>query len=76
MDDLELSAVDRNVSERELALMLRAWFDAIIDGLSPDALRLVREQCLRVERTAANVEIIATIDRRLVRLRECPPRGS
>lgn len=60
----------------EVAKMLRGWFDTIIDSLSADALSVLRAQCLRAEQTAANAEIIATIDRRLARLRECRLPGS
>lgn len=67
--------VDDAAMERDVARMLRVWFDVIIEGLPADALDLLRMQCLRAERTPANVKIVATIDRRLVRLRGCPPIG-
>jgi hypothetical protein len=77
MPDLELSLhASTRADEHDVARLLRAWFDAIIDGLSADVLAVVREQCVRAERSCANVEIVATIDRRLQLLRESPPRGS
>ncbi len=49
-----------------MAKLLRIEFDAIIDGLIPEALFLLREQCIRAEPTPANREIVARIDRRLI----------
>jgi hypothetical protein len=75
--DIDVAPVfDGEVRDRELARVLRAWFDCLIEAMSPEVLALVREQCLRTARTAANVEIVATIDRRMAQLRACPPRES
>jgi hypothetical protein len=66
MDDLDLPASGPAL-DPEIARILRAWFDVIIDELPPDALRLVRQQCFRAERTPANMEIAGTIEPRLAK---------
>ena len=76
MNDVPLPTTKHGATVREITLVLRAWFDAMIDGLSIDALRLLREECRRAKLSSANVEIMATIDRRLAQLRANPPRGS
>jgi hypothetical protein len=74
MDDFE-PAIGRPKAD-EIATDLRARFDCIIMSLEPAALRFLRGQCLRAERTPANEEILATIDRRLSPVKVVPPPGS
>ena len=72
----DFDPASRPMSEHEIARVLRAWFDCIVGSLEPGALRFLRDQCVRAERTPANVEIVATIDRRLAKIREVPLPGS
>lgn len=77
MPDIEVTISSASECDlREFARISRAWFDCIVESLEPAALRFLRDQCLRAERTPANVEIVATIDRQLANLRAVPPRGS
>lgn len=69
MDEFELTATDRAVDRmRDGVIVLRALFDRIIDTLEPDALAVLRAQVVGAAPTPANLEILATIDRRVAAL--------
>ena len=67
MEPIEFSV--RDLNDRDAATMtqlFRAWFDCIVDSLSPEALMLVREICVRAGSSPANAEVIASIDRCMI----------
>jgi hypothetical protein len=66
--DLDLPPFNEQDFERALAWLLRALYLSILDGLTVEALRLLRTQCA-AQRTlsAAEREMLRLIDARLAR---------
>jgi hypothetical protein len=68
MQDVEISVVwSADDDAREVERYLRAWFEIILDQLSEEALRCVRQECRRAAPSRANEVISDAIARRLER---------
>lgn len=66
--DVDPPPVTEQDFERALAWLLRALCLSILDGLTVDALRLLRLQCAaQGSRTSAEKELLRLIDARLAR---------
>jgi hypothetical protein len=67
--DLELPAVGQADAERALVEILRVLCDSVFDGLTSDALQMLREQCITNRNpTPSEREMLKMIEVRLARL--------
>lgn len=77
MDDLEVLVTEAHDTERAFTALLQAICASILDGLPPEALRMIRQQCANPDRpTTADLRLRAEIEQRLARREFTPNRGA
>lgn len=77
MDDIEVVVSEAPDAEGALTALLQAICASILDGLPPEALRIIQQQCANLDRpTAAELRLRAEIEQRLARREFTPNRGA